>query len=34
MALFGRVHVNMHMAMVDYTCIFAHDGPVPVAYDY
>jgi len=34
LSLFGRVHINMHMAMVDYTCIVAHDDPVPVAYDY
>ena len=34
MALFGRVHINMHMTMVDYICIVAHDGPVPVAYNY
>ena len=34
LALFGRVHINMHMAMVDYTCIVSHDGPVLVAYDY
>ena len=34
MALFGRVHINMHMTMIDYTCIVAHDRPVLVAYDY
>lgn len=34
MALFGRVHINMHMTIVDYTCIVACDGPVPVAYNY
>ena len=34
MALFGRVHINMHMTMIDYTCIVAHDGLVPVVYDY
>ena len=34
MVLFGHVHINMHMAMVDYTCIVAHDRPVLVAYDY
>ena len=34
MVLFGGVHISMHMAMVDYTCIVACDGPVLVAYDY
>lgn len=34
MALFGCVHINMHMTMIDYTCIVAHDGLVPVVYDY
>ena len=34
MAMFGCVHINMHIAMIDYTCIIASDGPVPVAYDY
>ena len=34
MALFGCVHINMHIAMIDYTWIIARDGPVPVAYDY
>ena len=34
MSLFGRVHINMHMTMIDYTCIVAHDGLVLVVYDY
>jgi len=34
MALFDRVHINMHMTMIDYTCIVAHGGLVPVVYDY
>jgi len=34
MFLFGRLHINMHMGMVDYSCIVAHDGLVPVAYEH
>jgi len=34
MILFGRLHINMHMGMVDYSCIVAHDGLVPVAYEH
>jgi hypothetical protein len=28
------LHINMHMGMVDYSCIVAHDGLVPVAYEH
>jgi len=34
MALFGCVHINMHIAMIDYTGIIAGASMVPVAYDY